>query len=125
MSAIAADELRIAKIPDVEIDPITLDIIENALRNARYEMDAVLFRSADLEVAVVGPDHKVTLKAITTGRDFGTSLEVLTGLAPGENIVANPPDSLATGTLVRVVQPQSSPAPAAPQVAQLPGDGQS
>ena len=30
----------------VEIDPITLDIVENALRNARDEMDAVLFRTA-------------------------------------------------------------------------------
>ena len=40
------DELRIAEIPDLEVDPVTLDIIENALRNARYEMDAVLFRSA-------------------------------------------------------------------------------
>jgi N-methylhydantoinase B len=28
------------------VDPITLDIIENALRNARSEMDAVLFRTA-------------------------------------------------------------------------------
>jgi len=71
---------------------------------------AVLFRS-DLEVAVVGADRRVTLKRITTGRDFGTSLEVLTGLTPGEDIIANPPDSLATGTLVRVVQPQSDPAP--------------
>ena len=39
-------ELRIAEIPDLEIDPITVDIIENALRHARFEMDAVLFRSA-------------------------------------------------------------------------------
>src|SRR5574337_990914 len=31
---------------DVELDSITLDIIENALRNARAEMDAVLFRTA-------------------------------------------------------------------------------
>jgi N-methylhydantoinase B len=30
----------------VAVDPITLDIIENALRNAREEMDAVLFRTA-------------------------------------------------------------------------------
>ena len=29
-----------------EFDVITLDLIENALRNARHEMDAVLFRSA-------------------------------------------------------------------------------
>ena len=30
----------------VEVDPVTLDLIENALRNARYEMDEVLFRTA-------------------------------------------------------------------------------
>ena len=43
----ATEELRIAAIPtDVEIDPVTLDIIEGALKSARYEMDAVLFRSA-------------------------------------------------------------------------------
>ena len=30
----------------VQVDPVTLDIIENALRNARFEMDAVLFRTA-------------------------------------------------------------------------------
>jgi len=40
------EELRVAEIPDLEIDPVTLDIIEGALRNARFEMDAVLFRSA-------------------------------------------------------------------------------
>ena len=30
----------------VAVDPVTLDLIENALRNARYEMDEVLFRTA-------------------------------------------------------------------------------
>ena len=30
----------------VEVDTVTVDIIENALSNAREEMDAVLFRTA-------------------------------------------------------------------------------
>ena len=30
----------------VEVEGVTVDIIENALRNAREEMDAVLFRTA-------------------------------------------------------------------------------
>ncbi len=30
----------------VEVDPVTLDVIESALRNARNEMDTVLFRTA-------------------------------------------------------------------------------
>ena len=45
--ATTTDQLKIAEIPtDVEIDPVTLDIIEGALKSARYEMDATLFRSA-------------------------------------------------------------------------------
>ena len=47
MASTQHDELRIAEIPtDVTVDPVTLDIIEGALKNARFEMDAVLFRSA-------------------------------------------------------------------------------
>ncbi len=37
---------RPRRAPEAALDPITLDLIENALRNARHEMDAVLFRSA-------------------------------------------------------------------------------
>lgn len=31
---------------EVEVDPVTLDVIENALQNARVQMDAILFRTA-------------------------------------------------------------------------------
>ncbi len=33
-------------MPAADVDPVTLDLIENGLRNARYEMDEVLFRTA-------------------------------------------------------------------------------
>ena len=33
-------------LQSVEVDGVTVDLIENALRNAREEMDAVLFRTA-------------------------------------------------------------------------------
>ena len=47
MASTQPHELRIAEIPtDVKVDPVPLDIIEGALKNARFEMDAVLFRSA-------------------------------------------------------------------------------
>ncbi|SNR94651.1 N-methylhydantoinase B [Streptosporangium subroseum] len=39
-------ETATAPLTPVDVDPITIDIIENALRNARYEMDEVLFRTA-------------------------------------------------------------------------------
>ncbi len=39
-------ETKKAAFKPRKLDPITLDIIENALRNARIEMDATLFRTA-------------------------------------------------------------------------------
>ncbi|MCH8321602.1 MAG: hydantoinase B/oxoprolinase family protein [Proteobacteria bacterium] len=39
-------EKNTKKFTPVKVDPVTLDIIENALRNARVEMDATLFRTA-------------------------------------------------------------------------------
>jgi N-methylhydantoinase B len=39
-------ETNPAPFQRVEVDTVTVDIIENALRNAREEMDAVLFRTA-------------------------------------------------------------------------------
>ena len=38
-------ETNTKKFKRKDIDPITLDIIENAMMNARYEMDAVVFLS--------------------------------------------------------------------------------
>ncbi len=48
MEAEMADIIETATgaIDPVEVDPVTLDLIENSLRNARYEMDEVLFRTA-------------------------------------------------------------------------------
>jgi N-methylhydantoinase B len=39
-------EQNTAPFTAARVDPVTLDIIENALRNARVEMDATLFRTA-------------------------------------------------------------------------------
>lgn len=39
-------ETATTPLRSVEVDVVTLDLVENALRNARYEMDEVLFRTA-------------------------------------------------------------------------------
>lgn len=39
-------ETNSAPFERIDVDTVTVDIIENALRNARIEMDAVLFRTA-------------------------------------------------------------------------------
>ncbi len=65
-------------------------------------VNAVLFRPEGPRVAVVGSDHKVHLKAISIGRDYGTKVEILGGLAPNDQIVVNPADSLEDGQEVNI-----------------------
>jgi RND family efflux transporter MFP subunit len=65
-------------------------------------VNAILFRPEGPRVAVVGGDHKVHLKPITIGRDFGTKVEILGGLDANDQIVLNPADSLQDGQEVNV-----------------------
>jgi RND family efflux transporter MFP subunit len=69
---------------------------------ARISASALIFRGSGLFAATVGADNRVKLKPIQPGRDFGTEIEVLSGVNPGERIIANPPDSLVDNQLVRV-----------------------
>jgi RND family efflux transporter MFP subunit len=63
--------------------------------------NAILFRSEGLRVAVVR-DDKAQLVPITIGRDFGSTLEVTSGLSRGDKVILNPSDSLISGTPVKI-----------------------
>ncbi len=63
----------------------------------RVPATALIFRSAGLQIATVGQDDKVKLQSVNQGRDFGTSVEVLSGLTMNDAIIVNPPDSITDG----------------------------
>jgi RND family efflux transporter MFP subunit len=63
--------------------------------------NALLFRSEGLRAAVVRNDH-VQLTPITIGHDYGSTLEVTSGLTESDEIVLDPSDSLTNGAPVRV-----------------------
>ena len=64
---------------------------------------SLIFRSEGLRLPVVR-GNRVSLLPVVVGRDFGTTIEVLSGLSPDASVVLNPPDSLVDGELVRVIQ---------------------
>jgi RND family efflux transporter MFP subunit len=64
--------------------------------------NALLFRAQGPQVALVQGDSKAHLQSIQLGRDFGTSLEVLSGLQPKDSVIANPSDAITEGALVDV-----------------------
>jgi RND family efflux transporter MFP subunit len=64
-------------------------------------VNALLFRAEGMSAAAVR-DGRVVLLPVTIGHDHGDTLEVIAGLQPNEQIIVNPPDSIANGQPVRV-----------------------
>jgi len=65
-------------------------------------VNSLLFRAEGLQAGVVREGGKVELLPIVIGKDYGTEVEVVSGLRESDNVIVNPPDSLATGTAVRI-----------------------
>jgi RND family efflux transporter MFP subunit len=64
--------------------------------------NALLFRAEGLRVAVVRQNH-VVLTPVSIGHDFGSKVEVTSGLTPQDAVVLDPADSLAGGAEVKVI----------------------
>jgi RND family efflux transporter MFP subunit len=69
--------------------------------------NALIFRAEGLQVAVVR-DDKTDLRTITIGRDYGTEVEVVSGISAGDEVIENPSDSLISGAEVRVIRNPSA-----------------
>jgi len=79
----------------------------------RVPASALILRKGGVQLALVQADNHVKLKTVTVGRDFGTEIEILSGIVPTDRLVDNPPDSLEDGELVRISTPAASAAPPA------------
>lgn len=77
-----------------------------ALQNASPALDlpvsALLFRPNGVTVAVVDSSGKTALKTVSIGRDFGTHVEVTTGLTATDRVIDNPGDAISPGEPVQI-----------------------
>jgi RND family efflux transporter MFP subunit len=71
----------------------------------RVPSNTILFRASGLQVATVDGSHKIKMKNIVQGRDFGQTIEVLDGIDAQDSIVVNPSDSIEDGIAVRIAPP--------------------
>jgi len=71
------------------------------VRSVTVPTNTVLFRKEGLRVAVVR-NGKAELVPITIGRDYGSKVEVVSGLQPSDAVILDPSDSLIAGTVVQV-----------------------
>jgi len=113
----AVDPVARTMLTEVEVDNPTGEILPGAYvvvrlgvgrdtRGLTIPANTLLFRSEGLRVAVVR-NGRAELVAVTIRRDFGRSVEVVSGLQPTDSVILDPADSLVSGTPVRVRQAES------------------
>ncbi len=74
----------------INVDPRALVVPTNVL----------LFRPDGTRIALVDSGGRVHLTLVKLGTDFGTTVEVLSGLGASDRLIVNPADSLADGDVV-------------------------
>jgi multidrug efflux pump subunit AcrA (membrane-fusion protein) len=66
--------------------------------------NTLLFRSEGLRVVRVTAG-KAELVPVVMGRDFGDSVELVTGIRKDDKVVVNPSDSIVNGQKIQIVSP--------------------
>jgi RND family efflux transporter MFP subunit len=104
---------------ELELDNAKRDVFPGAYAEVHFKLPAsaqslrlpantVLFRAAGLQVATIDGQKRVKLKSIIQGRDFGSTIEILSGVEADEVVILNPPDSLTDGVAVRIAPPAAA-----------------
>lgn len=102
---------------DIEIDNADhallpgsyVDVVLKAVAGGGLTLptNTLLFSGAGPQVAVV-VDGKIVRKAVALGTDYGRVVVIKSGVAAGDQVVVNPPDSIADGQATVI---ESPPAP--------------
>jgi RND family efflux transporter MFP subunit len=93
----ASGELRPGAYAEVHL------MIPEGSRSLILPVSTLIFRSEGLRVGVVREGNKAELVPVILGKDYGNEVEVVSGLAEKDLVISNPPDSLASGATVQVV----------------------
>jgi RND family efflux transporter MFP subunit len=118
-TADAIDQASRTLLVEIEVNNPTGELLSGAYAEVHLKLpgsvatftiptNTMLFRTEGLQIATV-QNGKVQLIPITVGRDYGSDVEVVSGLTGGEKIVLNPSDSILSGQEVRISQPGAKP----------------
>ncbi|SOT45813.1 efflux RND transporter periplasmic adaptor subunit [Burkholderia cenocepacia] len=88
-------------------------VVPSAAPALDLPVSALLFRPNGVQVATVGANGRTALKTVQIGRDFGTRVEIVAGLAAADRVIDNPGDAITAGEAVKVVSTSHDAAPVA------------
>ncbi|MBL8480613.1 MAG: efflux RND transporter periplasmic adaptor subunit [Rhodocyclaceae bacterium] len=86
-----------------------VDVVLNLARpnTLLLPTNTLLFRGADTQVAVA-VEGKALRRKVTVGTDYGRNVEIRSGIAAGDKVILNPPDSIADGQIL-AIEPDKPP----------------
>jgi RND family efflux transporter MFP subunit len=79
---------------------------------------ALLWRGSLPAVFVVGAEDKPELRMVRVGEQLESSVTILSGLRPGERVIADPSPGMASGWTPKPVATESAEAPSSPSQTQ-------
>jgi RND family efflux transporter MFP subunit len=101
---------------EVDVDNATGELLPGAFAEVHLKLpteipsyilpvNALIFRAQGLQIATVDNGNRAKLVTIVLGRDFGATVEVVSGLSDADKVIVSPPDSLVDGEQVQIAQP--------------------
>ena len=104
----------------IHVDNLNGELLPGAFANINLQLSgdtavmsvpasALIFGKDGLHVATVDADNRIVLKPVTIMRDLGKTVELASGLAPGDRVIESPPDGIADGESVRIGHAMSKP----------------
>lgn len=109
----AIDPASLTLLVEVDVDNKDGKLFPGGYAQVRFDVTLVhpplvlpgntlIFRAQGTQVGVVDSDNTVHLKDIKIGRDFGTKIEVVSGIDANDSVILNPSDSLGDGQKVKI-----------------------
>lgn len=113
-----ADSIDLASrtlLTEVDVDNTTGELLPGAFTLVHLKIPsgppsvlvpvtALIFRAQGLQAAVVNDGKHAEIRNIALGRDYGSEVEVVSGLTTQDHVMVNPPDSLVEGEEVWATQ---------------------
>jgi len=119
-TADAIDPVSRTLLVEIDIDNRSGQLMPGALAQVHFKTpsvgptfivpaSALIFRRAGLQLALVVHSDVAHLVPVVIGEDDGATVQIVSGLNSGDQVIQDPPDSLIDGQKVTVVQPGSAP----------------
>ena len=117
-TANAIDPVSRTLLVEIDVDNRAGDLLPGSLAQVHFKMPAagptfivpastLIFRKEGLRVGTVTGGGIAHLIPVVIGEDDGATVQIVTGLGFGDQVIQDPPDSLIEGEKVRVVSPGS------------------